>query len=256
MAKRLRTSFSEVPKQLQMLAILLIGTLAVGTFGFMFTDNLDFTGALVYTFESLAFRTHTTTSHWSMMLETFMKAVGVVIVWFAIWSAFGLAIEGQFGGFLQEAKMMKEISKLRGHYIVCGAGKVGRNAGVRLAQRGEKVIFLEKDKSAIDQLAAQGHLVMDVGLIDEKALHEAGVYHAKGVVVALGDDSKNLLLVLTAKEMNPNIIVAVRASEPRMIPRLKRAGADIMILPEAIGGVKLADALLGNLNHDVIVRHY
>ena len=76
-------------------------------------------------------------------------------------------------------------------------------------------------------------------------LINAGIKRAKGVAASLGDDSKNLMLVLTARDLNEKIKVAVRISNENIVPRFKKAGADLIILPEALGGEKLADAMRG-----------
>jgi len=102
-------------------------------------------------------------------------------------------------------------------------------------------------------LRSDGYLVIDVGPIDEKVLLDAGIERAKGLVASLGDDSKNLLLILTAKEINPHLTIAVRVNDTKLLPKFKRAGANLLVIPEAIGGVRLADALLGNITSDVIV---
>ncbi|MBD3263308.1 potassium channel protein, partial [Candidatus Woesearchaeota archaeon] len=131
--------------------------------------------------------------------------------------------------------------------------RVGKSVGARLKQRRKDVVFIEKDKGVIDRLRSEGLLVMDVGPIDEKTLLEAGAENADGVVASLGDDSKNLLLTLTAKEINSHITVAVRINEAKLIPKFKKAGASLLIIPEAVGGCRLADAMLGNITDDVIV---
>jgi len=185
--------------------------------------------------------------------QIMMQLFGVIIVWFSVWAAFDLAVAGKFEDYFKEARHMNQISKLRNHFIVCGAGRVGKHVGARLKQRGEKLVFIEKDQNVVDRLRSEGFLVMDVGPIDEKVLLEAGANKAKGIVATLGDDSKNLLLILTAKEINPALTIAVRVNDPKLIPKFKKAGAHLLILPEAIGGVRLADAILGDITDDVIV---
>ena len=236
-------------RQIRILLALIMGVLLIGVVGFIFTEELNPTGAFVLTLESLAFKHHDLIG--GEMLELFLKAVGVIIIWFSIWTAFGLAVEGKFEEYFKEAKLMNQVNKLQNHYIVCGAGRVGKNVGARLRQRKENVVFIEKDKDVIDRLGAEGYLFIDAGPIDEKTLLDAGIGKAKGMVASLGDDSKNLLLVLTAKEINPNIKIAVRVGNTKLLQKFKRAGADLMIIPEVIGGVRLADALLGDVSTDV-----
>jgi len=252
MGGRVSTSISSAPKQLSYLVLLLVVVLLVGIIGFSYSDGVTLSGAFYMTVDSFAFK-HVGTNLISQTINTFLNVVGVIIVWFAIWTAFGLAVEGKFGEYFKEAKMKSQISAMRGHYIVCGAGRVGKHVGYRLKQRGEQVLFLEKDQSVTNKLLSEGFHVLDAGQVDEQTLLQAGIRHAKGIVTTLGDDSKNLLLVMTAKELVPGIKIASRVSDLKIINKFKRAGASIIIIPEAVGGVKLADALLGNYTHDVIV---
>ncbi len=240
------------PKQVKRLMLLIFIVLIIGTIGFALTQDLSLTGAFTYTIESLAFKGHANLSSAANALSVFLGAVGVIIVWFALWTTFGLAVEGKFEDYFKEVKMKNQIKNLKDHYIVCGAGRVGRHIGTRLAKAGEKIVFVEKDQDIINRLRLHNRLVHDVGPIDERVLQDLGIERAKGIAVALGEDSKNLLLVLTAKEMNPRIKIAARLSNANLVPKFKRAGADFIILPEAIGGIKLADALRGYIDEDHI----
>ena len=236
-------------KQIRILLALVIGIILIGVVGFIFTESTTITGAFLLTLESLSFKHRELIS--GQALDLFLKAVGVIIIWFSIWTAFGLAVEGKFEEYFKEAKLVNQIGKLENHYIVCGAGRVGKNVGARLRQRKEDVVFIEKDKDVIDRVSSEGYLFIDAGPIDEKTLLDAGISKAKGLIASLGDDSKNLLLVLTAKEINPGIKIAVRVSNTKLLQKFRRAGADLMIIPEVIGGVRLADALLGDVSTDV-----
>ncbi|MGB9675441.1 MAG: potassium channel family protein [Candidatus Nanoarchaeia archaeon] len=239
---------TDVIKQFKILIMLIAFTLLFGIVGFL-VKGYNISGAAFLTIEALAGKNpleHNT--FFVLSLNLF----GAIIIWFAIWSAFALAIEGRFGEFLKEAKMVSEMKKLHDHYIICGAGRVGENIGLRLVELGQKVVFIEKDKDTINRLRAKGLLVYEVGPIEEHVLKEVGIEKAKGVAIALGDDSKNLLLTHTVRELNRQIKIAVRASDPKIIPKLKRAGADFVILPEAIGGIKLADALIGDVDYSLI----
>ena len=150
-------------------------------------------------------------------------------------------------------KEMNKISKLEGHYIVCGAGRVGYNIGRKLKKRGREVVFIEKDPDVIKKLRGEGFYVIDVGPIDEDVLVKAGIKKARGVAASLGDDSKNLLLVLTARDLNKRLKIAVRANSESIISKFKKAGANLMILPEALGGEKLADAMCGKVDKDHVI---
>jgi len=220
----------------------------IGFVGFSFSGYGP-TGAFFTSIEALAGKAQTAEPH-SLVIG--LNLFGAILIWFAIWTAFGLAVEGRFGEFLKEARMYSGIKKMKGHYIVCGAGKVGYNIGNRLMQQGHKVVFIEKDKDIINKLKSQDLAVVDVGPIDEHVLRHVGIERASGIAIALGDDGRNLLLTLTARELNPRAKIAVRAADPKIVPKLKKAGADYILLPEALGGIKLADALSGKVDKSLV----
>ncbi len=252
MATRTHSGPALLPKQLTALVALILVVLFIGTVGFTFTEGSPISGAAVLTLQSLGFQNHAELSATGKALNTFLSAIGVIVIWFAIWTAFGLAIEGKFGEYFKEAKMASQINSMRNHYIICGAGRVGKAVGMRLRQHGETVLFIEKDRDTINKLLAESYAVLESGVIEEHILKQANIHAAKGVIASLGDDSKNLLLILTAKEITPHVKIGVRVNDHKLIPKMRHAGARYIIIPETVGGVKLADAMLGNPSHDVL----
>lgn len=229
------------------LIVLVVGILLIGVVGLSVTTDMPVTGATVATLKMLAGE-KLPASGTAAGLQTFLHLFGAIILWFAIWTAFGLTIEGKFGEVFKEVRTLSQIKNLSGHYIVCGAGRVGKHIGSQLRKSGELVVFIEKDKDAVARLRNEGYLVIDVGPIDSHVLAEANIAKAKGIAVSLGDDSKNLLLVLEARELNQEIKIAARVNDSKLVPKFKRAGANFIILPEAIGGIKLAEALRGKVD--------
>jgi len=170
---------------------------------------------------------------------------GYVLSFYVFYLLFEYMISGRLKDAIYGVKEMKMINRLEGHYIVCGAGRVGYNIGRRLKKKKRDVVFIEKDLDVVNKLKKEGFHTIHVGPIDEEVLISAGIKRAKGVAASLGDDSKNLMLVLTARDLNSKVKVAVRISNEKIVPRFKKAGADLIILPEALGGEKLADAMCG-----------
>jgi voltage-gated potassium channel len=91
--------------------------------------------------------------------------------------------------------------------------------------------------------------------IDERVLKQAGVEHAHSLAAVIGDDGDNLLTILTAKELNADLSIAARANDENIVSKLKHAGAEVVILPEVVGGLKLADALMGDIDHQHVIHH-
>jgi len=246
---------TEFLSQIRALVVLIVAILTIGALSSVIIFGETPTGALALTVTTLAGAGKANSGPVDPALGTWgliMKFFGAFIIWFALWTTFGLAIEGKFGEYYKEVKETKHIRALRGHYIVCGAGRVGKPIGDRLKNSGEEVVFIEKDKETIAKLKEQGYYVIESEALDEDVLIKAGISNAIGIAVAIGDDGKNLLAVLTAKELNTNLKVAARISDSKLIPKFKKAGANYIILPEAIGGTKLADALRGYVDEDHI----
>ena len=241
--------------KIRALVILVVAILTIGVLSSIIIFDETPTEALALTVSILAGSGKVSSGTVDQALGTWglvMKFFGALIIWFALWTTFGLAIEGKFSDYYKEVKETKHIRALHGHYIVCGAGRVGKPIGDRLKNSGEEVVFIEKDKETIAKLKEQGYYVIESEALDENVLIKAGINNATGIAVAIGDDSKNLLAVLTAKELNTALKVAVRISDSKLIPKFKKAGANYIILPEAIGGTKLADALRGYVDEDHI----
>lgn len=247
------SSIKRLPKQIKILVLLIVSVLLIGTIGFSLLGNNP-TGAFITTTQTLA---HVSKAGPSTPLEggfsLFIQFIGVIIIWFSIWAAFDLAVAGKFEEYFQEVGLMKQVARLKSHYIICGAGRVGLHLGERLVKEGKTVIFVDKDETAIEALRSKGFIALNKDVLDEKSLLEAGIQKADTLAAVLNEDSDNLLLILTAKELNPNIRIAARAGHERMVVKLRHAGADLVVLPEVAGGVKLADALLGKSDRDYII---
>jgi len=248
MATLMRTA--NIIRQAKVLITLITVVLLIGTIGLMTTMKMPASGAFAATLETLSKGTPQNFNPTGIAsgLVTFLHFIGIIIIWFAVWTAFDLTIEGKFGEVFKEVRTLSQIKHLSGHYIVCGAGRVGKHIGSHLRKSGAQVVFVEKDKDVVAKLRSSNYLVIDIGPIDRDVLVEAGVANAKGLAVSLGDDSKNLLLVLEARELNQNLKIAARVNDAKLVPKFKKAGANYIILPEAIGGIKLADALMGKVD--------
>ena len=240
----------KILKEAKLLIVLIVSVLLIGTLGLFASANMSISGAFTATLEILSKGTPQgiNLTGFAAGLGTALHFIGLIIIWFAVWTAFDLTVEGKFGEVFKEVRTLSQIKGLSNHFIVCGAGRVGKHIGTHLRKSGEQVVFIEKDKDVVSRLRSNGFLVVEVGPIDRDVLVEAGIANARGIAVSLGDDSKNLLLVLEARELNPNLKIAARVNDAKLVPKFKKAGANYIILPEAIGGIKLADALRGKVD--------
>ena len=140
--------------------------------------------------------------------------------------------------------MEKEIGKLNNHYIVCGYGRVGSSVCRKFLESGVPFMVIENKPELSEKLSSSGLLYLIGDATEDSVLLEAGIKRAKGLVSVIASDSDNVFITLTAKGLNPDIQVVARCIEEDAEEKLRRAGADIVISPYAIGGERIADAML------------
>ena len=137
--------------------------------------------------------------------------------------------------------------------IVCGAGRVGSRIAKVLSENGEDVVLIEKNLNTFNLLKKKYKIIKGSAL-DPKILKKAGIEKAEWIVTALGEDSENLFIVFKARELNPKIKVAVRVSDEESLESFERSNVDLMVMPEVVGGIHLANAILGRESKEKIVR--
>ncbi|SHE92252.1 potassium channel family protein [Desulforamulus putei] len=148
--------------------------------------------------------------------------------------------EGQLFDLLGEKRRRKMISKLNNHIIVCGLGRVGSEVFNTLKHEKQPFVVIEKNPERAALYRHSGVPVVVGDASEDKVLEQAGIHRARTLITTLPDDAGNLFIVMTSKDLNPNIKVITRATRSEGIPRLKRAGADSVIAPSALGGRRMA----------------
>lgn len=140
--------------------------------------------------------------------------------------------------------MDKQINKIKGHYIICGYGRIGRVLARFLIARYIDVVVIEREERRIAKLDEDGILYLIGEATDEGILERAGIHRAKGLVTAVATDADNVFLVLIAKQMNPDLFIVARASQNSTKKTLQAAGADKVISPYDLGARRMAHAIL------------
>ncbi|WP_227815143.1 potassium channel family protein [Nitrogeniibacter aestuarii] len=169
---------------------------------------------------------------------------GAVTFMFTTLSVFFL--EGDLDETLRRRRMEKHISKLKGHYLICGYGRVGRNVAEELDATHRPYVVIDADE---ERLAAARERQPDLLCLagdasDDDLLLAANIEAAAGVFAVTDDDSRNLMIALTAKQLCRSTRVVARCMEVRNSPKLRKAGADMVIAPDFTGGLRIAAAML------------
>lgn len=173
-----------------------------------------------------------------------MAGFGTLTFLFTSLSVFFL--ESDLDYTLRRRRMEKAIARLKGHYIVCGYGRVGRNVATELALTHRQFVAIDEDEmQLLSQLDRSPELLYLTGdASDDDLLLAADIADAAGVFAVTGDDSRNLMIALTAKQLNPSVRVVARCHEVRNIEKMRKAGADAIVSPDFTGGMRIASAMI------------
>lgn len=230
-------------------AFLLLIILAVGVIGFGIFEDLGFIDSIYMTFITMS-----TVGY--EVLNGGLTDEGKIFVIFLIIFTIGtffyvittlttFIVEGELRNIFKGYRVNQGISKIKDHIIICGLGRTGSQAVLELESEGVPCLVIEKDEKTIEHFLETHPKVLVVlgDGVEEDTWKTARLEHARGVVVAMADDADNVFATLTIKELNPDLQVVARASHESAISKLRRAGANRVILPNMLGGRKMAKVI-------------
>jgi voltage-gated potassium channel len=168
-----------------------------------------------------------------------LLALGVVALAAAISAFTQLVAGGELASWLRRKRMDTSLGRMRGHYIVCAYGRVGRAAVAQLRGDGVPCLVVEAKPELASLLEEHDvpHLTADP--TQEAVLRRAGVDQASGLLCAVDSDAINVYITLTARAMNPRLTIVARASDPESADKLRRAGADHVVSPYEVSGSRM-----------------
>jgi voltage-gated potassium channel len=177
--------------------------------------------------------------------NVFIIVAGVMLV-FLILGALGQALlEFEFNNLFGRRRMQREIDRLEGHYIICGAGRVGRAVARQLESNPAPFILLENNPEKAERIRQQTNwLIVHSDATQEAQLVAARIDKAAGLVAATSTDALNVLVILTARSLNPKLKIISRASEEEAEKHMRTAGADQVISPYGFAGYRIAQSFL------------
>jgi len=176
----------------------------------------------------------------------FLSFAGVGIMTYIIMSLTAFGVEGELNEAFRRRKMEKRIEKLRDHYIVCGADGVGTHVARELLATQRPYIVVDVDREKIERLhgGEDGPAFVVGDATDNATLEKAGIERAHGLFAVTGDDNQNMVISLSARQLNAKIRVVARCEEARNSEKMQRAGADSAVSPTRIGGLRIASEML------------
>lgn len=171
---------------------------------------------------------------------------GIAVTWYIFSTLTAFIVEGEFNVALRRRRMRKAIEKLSGHYIVCGVGRVGTNVAHELAITGRPYVIADIAQQRIDAFRERypDALWLHGDAADDQTLADAGIDRAAGVFAITGDDAKNLVITLSAKQLNPRVRVVARCHDVSYTEKMRRVGADAIVSPDFTGGMRIPSSML------------
>jgi voltage-gated potassium channel len=170
---------------------------------------------------------------------------GVAIIAYAASVLGTYLFEAGFAGSFRRRRMERQLQALNNHVIVVGFGRVGRHAARSLhGEARYPLVVLDTEDEAIAQARTEGFFAMQLDATTDEALQRVGIERAKGLLVTTGSDTTNLFVVLSARELNRQLRIVARASEQANENKMRRAGANHVVMPHNIGGVRMANSMV------------
>lgn len=234
-------------------ALLMVFITAVGTLGYHYIGQphatwIDSFYMTFITIATIGYGEIVDLSHSPMgrLFTVFISVVGIATMSFVFSTLVAFLIDADLNAALRKKRMEKDIAKLRGHYIICGIGRVGTNVAKELMRTQREFVVVENNRAALDTWLEHNPdtLYLHDDAADDDAMLRAGLQHAAGVFAVTGDDSHNLMTSMSVKLINSKVRVVARLHDVRNTNKAKRAGADEIVSPDFTGGMRIASAMI------------
>jgi voltage-gated potassium channel len=224
---------------------LILFTIAFGTTGYMAIEGWDFLDALymtVTTLTTVGYREVHELSTYGIIFTLILILFGVGTVLYALSTGAKVILEGELHELFGRKRLEKKIKNEKNHYIVCGYGRMGKIICKKLREEDAPFVVIEKNP----EMGRQGDslLILTGDATSDDILIAAGIERARGLISVLPTDAENLYVILSARGLNPSLLIVARASEEGSESKLLRAGADRVVSPYSIGGIRIAHTVL------------
>ena len=224
---------------------LLFFVVSFGTAGYMIIEEWDFSDALymtVITLASVGYKEVHELSFPGRIFTIIIIVLGVGTVAYALSAGAKIILEGELQEIYGRKRLEKKIKELKDHYIICGYGRMGKIICRELKNKDVEFVIVEKEPSVLK--GNEAVLILQGDATKDETLKELGIEKAKGLISVLPSDAENLFVVLSARVLNPKLLIVARAGEEGSEQKLLRAGADKVISPYHIGGLRIAHTVL------------
>ncbi len=226
---------------------LILVPISFGVIGYMSIEKASFLDALFMTITTVAtvgYGEVFPLSNGGRIFTILLILTNLGVFAYALTLLSRFLVEGQFIIELKRSRMKNKISKLENHVIVCGYGRNGHAACENLNKNKVPFVIIENQAIQFDSLDSEhAYYYLEADATNDEALLNAGITRARGLITTLPTDADNVYVTLTARGLNPNLTIVSRASSKSSYNKLKRAGADNVIMPDQIGGAQMASLI-------------
>ncbi|MEQ8924959.1 MAG: potassium channel protein [Fulvivirga sp.] len=236
-----------VLKRIVYATLLFLISLSIGAIGYMFLEDfapLDAIYMAVITFSTVGYNEVNSLSNSGKIFTIVFIIVNLGIFAYTVSVLSSFLFEGELRKVFKHLKSNRGLSKLRNHVIVCGFGKNGSKACEELLKDRKDFVVVEADAEVIRSFPddKRYHFINGNATLDEVLL-EAGIENASTIITSLPEDSDNVFITLTARELNPQVKIIAKATEQSSEKKLYRAGASHVVMPDRLGGIHMANLI-------------
>ena len=227
--------------------MLLLFVLMTGVIGYMMISGYSFVNALymtVITVSTVGFGEIEPLNNQEKLFTIFLITISIISFGYTVSAFTEYVISGQLFQQFKLKKVQKKIEQLKGHTIICGFGRNGKQAMIKLQNYKKDFVIIEKAENIINTIDMNGLLNVNADATTDEALMKAGIERADNLITALPSDADNLFVVLSARQLNANCRIISRASNESSYSKLKIAGADNVIMPDKLGGDHMASLVV------------
>lgn len=227
--------------------LMLTLVLVSGTIGYMIIEEWPFLDALymtAITITTVGYGEIRQVSGPGRIFTILLIFVGIGVLAYALGMVAQAMVEFHIRAILGRKKLGLKIRLLKGHYIMCGHGRIGKIIAKELKSNKIPVIAIDQDPNSKEPLESQNIPYIIGDATSEDILIEAGIERAKGLVAVVESDADNLFITMTARGLKPDLYILSRADDEQTQKKLLRGGADKVVLPYLIGGHKMAQAIV------------
>lgn len=244
---------SAVRKKFIWSGVVVVAVLLTGTFGYWLIGGrqyslLDTLYMTVITIATIGYTEVVDLSHnpAGRVFTMVIAVLGISTFAYIFTNLTALVVAGELSKSFRRRRMEKMIENCKDHYIVCGMGKVGFYIVEELRATKRSHVVVEINRSSIEAALERFRdgAFIEGDATDASVLLKAGIERAKGILAVTGDDNQNLVIILTAKQLKPAIRAVARCNEIRNAERMKKAGANAVVSPTYIGGLRLVSEMI------------